>query len=1114
MRKRIAVMLGQPEVDHQTHFIEGVMQQAQQADLDVCLFSMIRMYQSSAAREQSDSNIFRLIDPEKFDGAIMLTDTVQTPGVAGKIEERVREVFHGPSICVDIGSKYFPTVWTDGAAGIYKMVEHLIEEHHYKDIAFLAGKEWHPHSQERLRGYREAMEAHGLPVREDRIFYGDFWYTSGNACAEQMLKDREHMPQALVCANDCMAIGFCEEMEKHGIRVPEDIAVTGFDATEEGKTSPSPLSSIEIPSRELGIQAVKYMSEKVNDGAAEVPKVVPELYIGGSCGCAFHQSGYAGRRRHWRSELSKDGFMAATNEMMEDMLMQPTFADFLHTVYSYIYQLQPLESFDLCLNDQWLMPGGITESRLFQAGYTPTMLHAIHYGDEGAEGQVSLQKTFSTKEMLPELNEESDRPRAWLFTPVFFEAGCFGYAAVRYGKGLFGYDRAYRCWIRSVACGLEVIRRVETAKLQRQNGTGDRQEAVPDRKRKAEMQELSETELEDLKEVERLLDENLFNYFFQPIVNAKDGEIYAYEALMRAKTEKKISPLQIIRYAGLMNRLDDVERLTFLNVLNYLKGHPDQFEGKRLFINSIPGTTLEEADKVEVDQALKTHSSTAVVELTEEAELDDAALEAMKIRYKELGIYTAVDDYGTGYSNISNLLRYMPQYVKIDRSLLSGIQDNPQKQHFVREIVDFSHENGIMALAEGVETTEELQTVIHLGVDLIQGYYTARPNPEVLQSIDGRPKSEILRYQRERQDGSEHRVYTAGRIGRVLLSGLAKDSFNTILVEGGEKIYRDITIVGTPGKKTDIHLEVRSGYHGRITLENVTFTNIKSRPCIDIGSDCSVVLALSGENYLKGGGILVPDGAEFRLEGDGDLEIHADESDYYGIGNSWTEKHGKLEFYHDGMLRIVMNGQKGVGIGSGLGGEISIFSGRYVIDINGSYGVGIGTVSVPAELYIQNCDMKGDINVAKSVFAGSLEKEAKVTVDRATVTCMMGGDTQVALGSTFGSAADVQIRHSNVRLDAQANNAALVGVWEGRTDFRIDTAMVRIEGRGKNVYAFGGNTEDTDAEFIDADLRIRLRNNSGKDSLVQDGRIHVFNGRQEIEVNGTQIERAVEIRDY
>lgn len=96
-----------------------------------------------------------------------------------------------------------------------------------------------------------------------------------------------------------------------------------------------------------------------------------------------------------------------------------------------------------------------------------------------------------------------------------------------------------------------------------------------------------------------------------------------------------------------------------------------------------------------------------------------------------------------------NLLRYMPNYVKVDRMLLTGIQDNPQKQHFVKDIVIFAHENHFQVLAEGVETSQELETVIRLGVDLIQGYYTAKPNPEILTSIDRKVQEEICRYQKE-----------------------------------------------------------------------------------------------------------------------------------------------------------------------------------------------------------------------------------------------------------------------------------------------------------------------------------------------------------------------------
>ena len=192
--------------------------------------------------------------------------------------------------------------------------------------------------------------------------------------------------------------------------------------------------------------------------------------------------------------------------------------------------------------------------------------------------------------------------------------------------------------------------------------------------------------MEDLKLVENILDGNLLTYHFQPIVSVTDGSIYSYEALMRSKTEKKISPLDIIKYAGLMNRLVDVEKATFMNVLSIIESHSELFEGKKVFINSIPGIKISEEDVKWVSKHLEKVAETVVVELTEEAELGDSELQAIQDFLRNLGIQMALDDYGTGYSNVSNLLRYMPDYVKIDRSLLSEIQNKTQKQHFVRRL--------------------------------------------------------------------------------------------------------------------------------------------------------------------------------------------------------------------------------------------------------------------------------------------------------------------------------------------------------------------------------------------------------------------------------------------
>ena len=500
--------------------------------------------------------------------------------------------------------------------------------------------------------------------------------------------------------------------------------------------------------------------------------------------------------------------------------------------------------------------------------------------------------------MLPEIYEESATPKAYIFSPLYFEDMCFGYAVLGYGNEPKAYDERYYMWLHNLMIGMECFRRMDA--LQRTNQRvqekkihdeltgmfnytgfvkhskpmveraceenrfvsvlamdmanldkinekygrteGDRairkvagiiqqcadegamccrlgddefimaelvdeasHEKIHEVRRRidqsleeynqspqsryelrlfsgsktervkdlVEMEDLvnaavirknghkasekrlhgdvtlSVQEQEQAAQVKKVLDENLFTYHFQPIVSAKDGSVVAYEALMRAQIQPGISPINIIKYASHLERLYDVERATFFNILQLVDEHENEFAGRKIFINSIPGSQLSGEEAQMLEKKLTKHANRVVVELTEQTEADDKTLADMKSGYEKLGIETAVDDYGTGYSNIVNLLRYMPNYVKVDRMLLTGIQDNPQKQHFVKDIVIFAHENHFQVLAEGVETSQELETVIHLGVDLIQGYYTAKPNPEILTSIDRNVQEEICRYQEE-----------------------------------------------------------------------------------------------------------------------------------------------------------------------------------------------------------------------------------------------------------------------------------------------------------------------------------------------------------------------------
>ena len=1090
VRGRIALLLGQPEEFYQKRFINGFLEKMFAAGYDVCMFAMYVKYQNSTPRETGESNIYSLVNYDLFDAVVILPDTIQTPGVWKNIEERIHERFQGPVLVVDLDSRYFESIWTDSYTPVQKLIGHLIEEHGYTDIAFLTGRKKHPHSQKRLQAYRDAMEAHGLPVREDRIFYGDFWYSSGNACAEVLMKQREDMPRAIACANDCMAIGVAEALEKNGIRIPEDVAVIGFDSIPEGQTSPRPVTSAYIPARSTGKHAAESILRLMAKEPIRDPETEVDLFIGSSCGCVYHKGiADSGLRKKWGTDLSEANFFSLHNHLAEDILIQNKLQDVLGVIYSNLYQIRGYESFHLCLNDQWLTPAELTGGRILSHGYGERMLEAVvSRRDDELPDKVGSPESFATEQLLPELHQEHQTPVAYMFSPLHFEADCFGYAVISYGSRPESYNDTYRLWLHSVNCGLESIRRQMVSAIRRDATGGNASQPITERDR------------EGMAEVTRILDENRFTYFFQPIVSATDGSIYAFEALMRAQSEKKISPLQIIKYAGMLRRLGDVEKATFLNVLNRIEQKEDLIDGRRIFINSIPGIRLEPEVRSEIERMLSKRGSQAVIELTEQSELDDNELEDMKDNYAKLGIGTAVDDYGTGYSNISNLLRYMPDYVKVDRSLLSGIQDSPQKQHFVREIIAFSHDNGIRVLAEGVETSEELRTVIWLGCDLIQGYYTGRPGPEILSAIDPKRIEEIRNFQKDREKGPMQRVYETGKTSRYSAGTLEREGYTTICSKGCDQTYRDYVLSGTPGQWSEMMLEFRDGYEGKVTLERLHLRAHKGLPCIRIGAGCNVTIELVGDNELEAGGVEVSEDAKLTMQGDGDLTIRLKGNDYCGIGNAKGTA-GILEFYQDGAINIEANGMHGAAIGGESGADIRIHSGRYAITQHGDQGVGIGCLEGDIRLVIRNCEMDLTQSYANGCAIGSFGGNAFVDIQKTYIHCIGSGSDSVVLGSVQGRAT-VKLENMASEFDIRAQKGCGLGSLYGTTEVELFKMSYRFTGSGQEVFAFASVNGEGQVRVSNSDLCLRVNNELWKVTMLTEKDYSVKDSRYDVILNG------------
>ena len=615
--------------------------------------------------------------------------------------------------------------------------------------------------------------------------------------------------------------------------------------------------------------------------------------------------------------------------------------------------------------------------------------------------------------------------------------------------------------------------------------------------------DLTEAEHAEIFKVQKLIDYNLFTYHFQPIVRVDNGEIYSYEALMRAKNMQGITPFHILKYAEITGRLDEVEQYTFLNVLNYIKANKELFDGKLVFINSMPSVHIDPMKETEISGLLEMLSDKVVVEMTEDSEFNDDELNSIKEKYKGLNIRIAIDDFGTGYSNLSNLLRYTPNYVKIDRSLLSGIENNPNKKHFVREIIDFCHRNGILALAEGVESSEELRTVILLGADLIQGFYLARPGSEIIQSIPYELRDEMRSHRQEREDGKRLKLYTAGDNEHIALDRLWREGYNVVRIPGNRDV-ENVTLSGSAYLETDIHIETAENFRGKIVLDSARLSNTPGRPCISLGDNSDAKILLIGNNRFDGCGIKVPQSSRLTLEGTGNIEIVLSGTDYYGIGNDLKSLHGELIFDQDGTISVTADSHTGVCIGSGLGGTINARRGRYVLRSLGAMGVCMGAFDGNANIQISGCDIDTKASGAHCTAIGSLNGNAVVSAMFSSIKCKVGAIKSSAIGTALGEHADVKIESASAMIEMNADSACALGSYDHHSDISVSRSSLSIRGDGMNVLAFGGTDGITRFALKDIDMAVELSTTVNKCFFASEDNIHIDGGRFRIKLNNIE----------
>ena len=285
-RKTIGVFASQVGRAWGMEFLAGVNAAAEEQNLNLVYFIGGKL--TPALTDDKNKLSFGLYDlakPGQLDGLLLTADVAYG---ASPQDLKTFSEFYGAipivtqSVKIDGASMFIP----NNEEGMRAAVRHLIQDHGYKRIAFLRGIPGQIDAEQRFEGYQNELKAQNLHYDEDLVVDGDFTAESGRAAIRTLLDERRLRVQAIVAANDSMAFGALEALQQRGVRVPDDVAVTGFDDLREAQAIGVPLTTVRQSFYTAGKRALETLLKRIRgDSVPQVTLTPTQLLTRWSCGC-------------------------------------------------------------------------------------------------------------------------------------------------------------------------------------------------------------------------------------------------------------------------------------------------------------------------------------------------------------------------------------------------------------------------------------------------------------------------------------------------------------------------------------------------------------------------------------------------------------------------------------------------------------------------------------------------------------------------------------------------------------------------------------------------------------------------------------------------------------
>ena len=428
----VALCITRLQNEFERRLYESLRWKLDQAGYRLLVFYSTTDFFKGTKNDTGEASIYSLVPFDRLDALIIVPETIKNEQIQMMLVDGAKKA-NIPIIAMNRELPGCDSILFDYTSSVEEIVRHVIRDHGCRRVNFLAGNKGNSFSEERLAMYKKVLTEEHIAIEEKRIGYGDFWSLPARAAAEKFLEEEE-LPEAIVCANDSMAIAVCQLLKERKIRVPEDIIVTGLDSIEFERFHMPRLTTASIDTDKAAKKVVEILNEYQSGSHTTKTYEIPnQVRFSQSCGCRAEEELDSNQlTQHLYDEIYRlSAFEESMSNMVSEVAASYDFEQAVTNFDRYVDEFS-LRDVSICMVDNF------TSENLREENVGTFQKKLIPIVNKRDGNYVNLGE-FETKQLAPDLEKLIQKEDAIFFLPLHFQEAVLALFMIGIPKGFHDF---------------------------------------------------------------------------------------------------------------------------------------------------------------------------------------------------------------------------------------------------------------------------------------------------------------------------------------------------------------------------------------------------------------------------------------------------------------------------------------------------------------------------------------------------------------------------------------------------------------------------------------------------------------------------------------------------